>query len=182
MKRTLWLNVALGLLCLAVAVGSAAAQDWKPNKPLRLIVPWGAGGSTDQAVRSITGALEDALGQKVVVVNQPGGGRGDRDQERAGCPLRRLHLGFGCGEGPGNLHHHRDPQHEGPGLEHLPQFRQCHAGFRNAGRADQGFQGIPGIDEEGPQKGIGGRGGRSLGGSLGHRGDQARPTAGISNS
>lgn len=74
MKRILWLNVALGMLLLAIAVGTAAAQDWKPNKPLRLIVPWGAGGSTDQAVRSITGDLEDALGQKVVVVNQPGGG------------------------------------------------------------------------------------------------------------
>ncbi len=74
MKRTLWLNAALVFLVLAVTVGLAAAQEWKPNKPIRLIVPWGAGGSTDQAVRSITGDLEDALGQKVVVVNQPGGG------------------------------------------------------------------------------------------------------------
>ena len=74
MKRTLWLNAALVFLILAVTIGLAAAQEWKPNKPIRLIVPWGAGGSTDQAVRSITGDLEDALGQKVVVVNQPGGG------------------------------------------------------------------------------------------------------------
>ena len=74
MKRILWLKIALGLLSLAVAVGSAAAQEWKPNKPIRVIVPWGAGGSTDQAVRSVTGDIEDALGQKVVVVNQPGGG------------------------------------------------------------------------------------------------------------
>lgn len=74
MKRILWLNVVLGLVFLAVAAGSAAAQEWKPNKPIRIIVPWGAGGSTDQAVRSVTGDLEDALGQKVVVVNQPGGG------------------------------------------------------------------------------------------------------------
>jgi tripartite-type tricarboxylate transporter receptor subunit TctC len=74
MKRFLWLNVAIGLLFVAVAVGSAAAQEWKPNKPIRIIVPWGAGGSTDQAVRSITGDLEDALGQKIVIVNQPGGG------------------------------------------------------------------------------------------------------------
>ncbi len=54
--------------------GLTHAQDWKPTKPLRIIVPWGAGGSTDQAVRSIVGDLEEALGQKVVVVNQPGGG------------------------------------------------------------------------------------------------------------
>ena len=59
---------------LVVAANLATAQDWKPNKPVRIIVPWGAGGSTDQAVRSVTGDIEDALGQKVVVVNQPGGG------------------------------------------------------------------------------------------------------------
>jgi tripartite-type tricarboxylate transporter receptor subunit TctC len=50
------------------------AADWKPTKPVRIIVPWGAGGSTDQAIRAITGDLEQALGQSVVVVNQPGGG------------------------------------------------------------------------------------------------------------
>jgi tripartite-type tricarboxylate transporter receptor subunit TctC len=62
------------ILALVLAAGLASAADWKPNKPIRIIVPWGAGGSTDQAVRSITGDLEEALGQKVVVVNQPGGG------------------------------------------------------------------------------------------------------------
>jgi len=74
MKRKVWMNVALLSLIMLFAISSAAAQEWKPNKPIRLIVPWGAGGSTDQAVRSITGDIEDALGQKVVVVNQPGGG------------------------------------------------------------------------------------------------------------
>ncbi len=64
----------LALLGIIIFTGPAWAQDWKPNKPLRIIVPWGAGGSTDQAVRSIVGDIEDALGQKVVVVNQPGGG------------------------------------------------------------------------------------------------------------
>lgn len=58
-------------LCLALA-GPAAAQ-WKPTKPIRIIVPWGAGGSTDQLVRTLAADLEDSLGQKVVVVNQPGG-------------------------------------------------------------------------------------------------------------
>lgn len=74
MKRILWLKAALVLFILVVSVGWATAQEWKPNKPIRIIVPWGAGGSTDQAVRSITGDIEDALGQKVVIVNQPGGG------------------------------------------------------------------------------------------------------------
>jgi tripartite-type tricarboxylate transporter receptor subunit TctC len=63
--------VAAGLFILS---GFSDAQEWKPTKPVRIIVPWGAGGSTDQAVRSIVGDLEEALKQNVVVVNQPGGG------------------------------------------------------------------------------------------------------------
>jgi tripartite-type tricarboxylate transporter receptor subunit TctC len=66
--------VGLVLFGILIFVGSTFSQDWKPTKPIRIIVPWGAGGSTDQAVRSIVGDLEEALGQKVVVVNQPGGG------------------------------------------------------------------------------------------------------------
>ena len=65
--------VLLGLIAV-VAVSPAVAADWKPTKPVRIIVPWGAGGSTDQAIRAIAGDLEAALGQPVVVVNQPGGG------------------------------------------------------------------------------------------------------------
>jgi tripartite-type tricarboxylate transporter receptor subunit TctC len=45
---------------------------WKPAKPVTIIVPWGAGGSTDQVTRVVAGELEDALGQKIVIVNQPG--------------------------------------------------------------------------------------------------------------
>ncbi len=66
--------LAFVLVGVFIFWGMVHAQDWKPSKPIRIIVPWGAGGSTDQAVRSIVGDLEEALGQKVVVVNQPGGG------------------------------------------------------------------------------------------------------------
>lgn len=70
-KHFVFVWVMVGVL---IFWGFAHAQEWKPTKPIRIIVPWGAGGSTDQAVRSIVGDLEDALKQKVVVVNQPGGG------------------------------------------------------------------------------------------------------------
>ena len=70
----------MGKILLAVFVGlmtftstSLADSTWKPKKPIRIIVPWGAGGSTDQLVRVLAGDLEDALSQKIVVVNQPGG-------------------------------------------------------------------------------------------------------------
>jgi len=62
-------SVALGSLALS---GIAHAQSWKPNKPITIIVPWAAGGSTDQVTRATAAELEDALKQKVVIVNQPG--------------------------------------------------------------------------------------------------------------
>lgn len=66
--------VALFLVGAVLAYGASASAEWKPTKPIRIIVPWGAGGSTDQAIRAIAGDLEAALGQPIVVVNQPGGG------------------------------------------------------------------------------------------------------------
>lgn len=57
----------------AFAFAAPAQAQWKPTKPITLIVPWAAGGSTDQVSRVTAAELEAALGQKVVVVNQPGG-------------------------------------------------------------------------------------------------------------
>lgn len=70
MRKSILLACAATVAFTFTGVAEAA---WKPTKPLRIIVPWGAGGSTDQLVRTLAGDLEDALGQKVVVVNQPGG-------------------------------------------------------------------------------------------------------------
>jgi tripartite-type tricarboxylate transporter receptor subunit TctC len=54
--------------------GAAQAADyaWTPEQPVTIIVPWAAGGSTDQVTRLVAGELEDALGQSFVIVNQPG--------------------------------------------------------------------------------------------------------------
>jgi len=60
------------LVFLVLSAFTLSAQDWKPTKPIQVIVPWGAGGSTDQIVRLVAGELEAELGQKIVVVNQPG--------------------------------------------------------------------------------------------------------------
>jgi tripartite-type tricarboxylate transporter receptor subunit TctC len=57
---------------LVTAAGAAAAQNWKPVRPINLIVPWAAGGSTDQITRITALELEKALGQTIVIVNQPG--------------------------------------------------------------------------------------------------------------
>ncbi|HUQ73235.1 MAG TPA: tripartite tricarboxylate transporter substrate binding protein [Burkholderiales bacterium] len=62
---------AAAALAAAMALGTAQAQ-WKPTKPINIIVPWAAGGATDQVTRVAAGELEDALGTKIVVINQPG--------------------------------------------------------------------------------------------------------------
>ncbi len=55
----------------AIFAATPALAEW-PEKPIQLIVPWGAGGATDQVTRVVAADLEGALGQTVVVVNQPG--------------------------------------------------------------------------------------------------------------
>ena len=56
-----------------VCAGIAAAQNY-PQKPIRIIVPFQAGGSTDVVFRILAPRLTDQLGQTVVVDNRPGGG------------------------------------------------------------------------------------------------------------
>ena len=70
-KRTLIQAIALGL-ALGTGASAMAQATWKPNKPINLIVPWAAGGSTDQITRIAAAEIEKTLGQKIVVVNQPG--------------------------------------------------------------------------------------------------------------
>ena len=62
--------VLLAALSLALA-GPAAAQDW-PTKPIRLIVPFPPGGSTDQVGRILAAYLSTALGHQVIVDNKGG--------------------------------------------------------------------------------------------------------------
>ena len=56
-------------------VGSAFAQaDNFPTKPIRLIVPYAAGGGTDLVMRAIAPGMSEVLGQPIVVENRPGAG------------------------------------------------------------------------------------------------------------
>lgn len=60
-------------LALAAAAFAVMAQDY-PNKPIRLIVPFGTGGATDNSGRALADRLGPKLGQRIVVENRGGAG------------------------------------------------------------------------------------------------------------
>jgi tripartite-type tricarboxylate transporter receptor subunit TctC len=68
MKKAILLASALALFA-----GFAQAQQF-PTRPVTLIVPWPAGGSTDIGMRALASATEKHLGQSIVIENKPGAG------------------------------------------------------------------------------------------------------------
>ena len=58
---------------LFVLAGSAQAQDY-PTRPIQLVVPYGAGGTTDIFFRTINEGFEKNIGGRVEILNKPGGG------------------------------------------------------------------------------------------------------------
>ena len=69
--RTSW----IGGLLLATFVGFTHAQAW-PTKPIKYVVPFPPGGTTDILARTVSEKLTLALGQPVIVENKPGAGGG----------------------------------------------------------------------------------------------------------
>ena len=65
-------NVLLGAAALATPFATRAQAF--PSKPITLIVPWPAGGSTDRHLRALAEIAGKNLGQNIIVENKPGGG------------------------------------------------------------------------------------------------------------
>jgi tripartite-type tricarboxylate transporter receptor subunit TctC len=62
------------LLASALALGAAAHAQNYPSRPIKLIVPYPAGGATDNAARLVAQGLQVGLGQSVIIENQGGAG------------------------------------------------------------------------------------------------------------
>jgi len=63
----------VALICIAAAAGESPAQTY-PARPVRLVVPFGAGGPTDVIARIVAQKLSEAWGQQVYTENIPGAG------------------------------------------------------------------------------------------------------------
>jgi tripartite-type tricarboxylate transporter receptor subunit TctC len=66
-------NLLAALALSGAAALPAAAQTW-PARPIHIVVPYAAGGSTDQLARAIQQPLSETLGQPVIIDNKPGAG------------------------------------------------------------------------------------------------------------
>ncbi len=81
------------LLALAAAtlVALPAWAQTYPTKPVRIIVPFSAGGPADIYARYLGQRLEKSMGQSFVIENRPGGGGDHRHRRGREGGARRLH-------------------------------------------------------------------------------------------
>ena len=96
MQKRIWEMIA----AVAVFAAATSAGAAYPEKPIQLIVPYGAGGSTDVLARAISQVAPKHFPQPVVVVNKPGGGAipGRVDVARSKPDGYTLLFGWGSGE------------------------------------------------------------------------------------
>lgn len=63
---------ALALVCGVMGFGPAGAKENFPSQPIRIVIPYQAGGGTDQVLRIVTPKVAELLGQPIIVINRPG--------------------------------------------------------------------------------------------------------------
>ncbi|MFJ4288709.1 Bug family tripartite tricarboxylate transporter substrate binding protein [Cupriavidus sp. NPDC089707] len=73
-RRALLLAAVAGTTALAASFSAAAPGDSYPSRPIRFVVPYAAGGTTDLVARTVGQRVGEKLGQPVVIENRPGAG------------------------------------------------------------------------------------------------------------
>ena len=83
MKKSFCCLLFIVLVFTLIGINSEvrAEDTWKPTKTITIVVPWPAGRASDTVGRMISGEMEQILGQKMVIVNTPGGGGAIGTQE-----------------------------------------------------------------------------------------------------
>jgi tripartite-type tricarboxylate transporter receptor subunit TctC len=99
MKRILISAFILAWVAAFMAAGTSLAQDKFPSKPINVIVPFSAGGSTDLLARAVEKIWPKYSPQPLVIVNKPGGGGvvGTEFVVRSKADGYTLFLGYGSG-------------------------------------------------------------------------------------
>ena len=69
-----WTVVVQGALTVVMAASGMALAQGFPNRPIRIVVPYPAGGATDQMARIVQLPLQEILGQTVIIDNRAGAG------------------------------------------------------------------------------------------------------------
>ena len=83
-------------LCAALLLGAPAIAQTYPNKPIRLVVGYSAGGGNDLIARIVAAKLQEKLGQPIVVDNKPGAQSIVAAELVAKAAARRLHAAGGA--------------------------------------------------------------------------------------
>lgn len=103
MKSRRQFVVGAAATALMAASGMVFAQAWQPDKPIRLVVPFGPGGATDIIGRVLAQKLTTTLGQQVIVDNRAGAGgiigtMNVREAKPDGYTLLVATIGFGANQ------------------------------------------------------------------------------------
>lgn len=102
-NRRQFVAIAAAAAAMFAAAAPAHAQEWQPDRPIRLVVPFGPGGATDIVGRVLAARMSQTLGQQVVVDNKSGAGgiigtMNVRDSKPDGYTLLVSTIGFGANQ------------------------------------------------------------------------------------
>ena len=93
-RRTLMTLAAALMGTTLLGAGAATAQEY-PDRPIQMIVPWGAGGGTDGIVRKITNLAENEIGDASMYVENVEGGVSATGIGHSVLLVARLEFGAG---------------------------------------------------------------------------------------